>query len=94
VSYQHKRIRFVSLSATDNIEDVLLNNGVLDQFYALYPDVEVVIEASGGGRFGRDGGGASLTDVETKTQSADVALVNSYELSVQATVISYCIIEL
>lgn len=75
----------ITLSATDNIEDVLLNNGVLDQFYALYPNVEVVIEATGGGRFGRGGGGASLTDVETKMQYADVALVNSSELSVQAT---------
>jgi ABC-type glycerol-3-phosphate transport system substrate-binding protein len=75
----------ITLSATDNIEDVLLNNGVLDQFYTLYPNVEVVIEASGGGRFGRGGGGTSLTDVETKMQNADVALVNSSELSVQAT---------
>ena len=75
----------ITLSVTDNIEDVLLNNGVLDQFYALHPNVEVVVEASGGGRFGRGGGGASLTDIETKMQTADVALVNSSELSVQAT---------
>jgi ABC-type glycerol-3-phosphate transport system substrate-binding protein len=75
----------ITLATTDNVEDVLLNNGVLDQFYALHPNVEVVIEASGGGRFGRGGGGASLTDVETKMQNADVALVNSSQLSVQST---------
>ena len=79
-SAQENTVR-ITLSATDNIEDVLLNNGILDQFYALHPNVE----ASGGGRFGRGGGGASLTDVETKMQNADVALVNSSELSVQAT---------
>ena len=83
-SAQDNQIR-ITLSATDNIEDVLLNNGVLDQFYALHPNVEVVVEASGGGRFGRGGGGTSLTDVETKMQGADVVLVNSSELSVQAT---------
>lgn len=85
VSLAQDGLTRITLATTDNVEDVLLNNGVLDQFYALYPNVEVVIEASGGGRFGRSSGGASLTDVETKMQNADVALVNSSELSVQAT---------
>lgn len=85
VSFAQDSVTRITLSVTDNIEDVLLNNGVLDQFYALYPNVEVVIEATGGGRFGRGGGGTSLDDIETKMQNADVALVNSSDLTLQAT---------
>lgn len=75
----------ITLAVTDNVEEAIQNNGILEQFYALYPNVEVVIEATGGGRFGRGGGGSSLEDVEEKMQYADVALVNSSELSIQST---------
>lgn len=85
VSLAQDGVTRITLSVTDNIEENLLNNGILEQFYAQYPNVEVVIEATGGGRFGRGGGGTSLDDVETKMQSADVVLVNSSELSVQST---------
>ena len=85
VSLAQNDIARITLSVTDNIEDVLLNNGILEQFYALNPNIEVVIESTGGGRFGRGGGGASLEDVETTMQNADVALVNSSQLSAQST---------
>ena len=88
-SFAQDNVTRLTLSITDNLQDVLVNNGVLDEFYALYPNVEVVIDATGGGRFGRGGGGASLEDVATKMQNADVALVSSSELSVQTTRADY-----
>lgn len=74
----------ITLSVTDNLQDIL-ENGILEEFYATHPNVEVVIEATGGGRFGRGGGGVSLTDVEETMQYADVALVNSSQVSIQST---------
>ncbi len=84
VSLAQDDITRITLSVTDNLEDTL-NNGVLDDFYAQYPNVEVVIETTGGGRFGRGGGASSLDDVEETMQYADVALINSSELSIQST---------
>jgi ABC-type glycerol-3-phosphate transport system substrate-binding protein len=84
ISIAQDGITRITLSVTDNLEDTL-NNGVLEEFYALYPNVEVTIEATGGGRFGRGGGGVDTATVEETMQYADVALVNSSQLSIQTT---------
>jgi len=85
VTMAQDNVTRITLAVSDNIEETLLNNGILDNFYAQFPNVEVVIEATGGGRFGRGGGGSSLDDVEETMQFADVALVNSSDLSIQST---------
>lgn len=81
----------ISIAVPDNVAEVL-EGGLLEQFEAANPGISVYVHETGGGFFGRRGSQdieTHLDEVEESVTEADIVLVNSSNLSVEATRAGY-----
>ena len=82
----------LQIAVPDNIGEQL-QNGLLDQFAAANPGIQVQVIETGGGRFGFFGGsgdvGAYLDGIKDQVSQADVVLINTSDVTPESTRAGY-----